>query len=83
MMPGIGMLGTLKRCESGIENMKDYKVDADFIVNFVGEKAVGTASLRSWLRDIGECQNSIREFKGKLGSQVHEKSLVQRRQSSS
>ena len=23
------MLGTLKRCESGIENMKDYKVDAD------------------------------------------------------
>jgi hypothetical protein len=59
------------------------KVDADFIVNFVGEKAIGTDSLRSWRRDIGECQNSIREFKGKLGNQVHEKSLVQRRQSSS
>jgi hypothetical protein len=57
------------------------KVDADFIVNFVGEKAVGTDSLQSWLRDIGECQNSIREFKGKLANQVHEKSLVQRRQS--
>lgn len=57
------------------------KVDNDFIVNFVGEKAVGTDSLRSCLRDIGECQKSIREFKGKLGNQVHETSLVHRRQS--
>jgi hypothetical protein len=59
------------------------KVDADFIVNFVGEKAVGTDSLQGWLRDIGECQTRIREFKGKLGNRVHEKSLAHRRQSNS
>jgi hypothetical protein len=55
------------------------KTDNDFVVNFVGEKSVDTAHLQRWVREINECQNSIREFKGKLHNRVHEKSLVQRR----
>lgn len=57
------------------------KVDTNLIVDFVGAKTVDTDSVRAWLEDIGECQNKIREFRGKLGSRVHENSLAHRRQS--
>jgi hypothetical protein len=54
-------------------------VDKDFVVNFVEAKTVDTDNLKDWIKDIGECHESIAEFKKKLGSGVHEESLVHRR----
>jgi len=52
-------------------------------LTFSSEKSdkeqIDTAHLQRWVNEINECQNRIREFKGKLHNRVHEKSLVQRR----
>ena len=40
---------------------------------------IDTAHLQRWVGEINECQNSVREFKGKLHNRVHEKSSAQRR----
>ncbi len=53
--------------------------DKDFVVNFVGEKTVDANNLQDWIKDLGESQKSIAEFKKKLGNAVHKTSLVQRR----
>jgi hypothetical protein len=56
------------------------KADSDYLVDFVGEQAVDMDSVHSWIRELRECQNSVREFKVKLRNRVHDKSLVHRRQ---
>jgi hypothetical protein len=55
--------------------------DKDFVVNFLGEKTVDTDNLKDWIRNIGESHRSIEEFGKKLGSGVHEESLMHRRSS--
>ena len=44
-----------------------------------GQEQIDTAHLQRWVKEINDCQNRIREFKGKLHNRVHEKSSVQRR----
>ena len=57
------------------------KLSNDFILNFVDEQTVASASVKDWLRDMQQCQQSIAEFKRKLGSGVHDETLMHRRQS--
>jgi hypothetical protein len=51
----------------------------DFFSEKSAKERIDTADLERWVSEITACQNSIREFKGKLHNRVHEKSSVQRR----
>lgn len=55
------------------------RADADFVINFLEEKAVGTSSLRDWLDHIRESQDRVTAFRSRLGTRVHQRSLMQRR----
>lgn len=55
------------------------RADADFVINFLEEKAVGTSALRDWLDHIRDSQDRVTTFRSRLGTRVHQRSLMQRR----
>ncbi len=55
--------------------------DKDFFVDFAAQQTVDTGNLKDWIKDIGDSQKTIAEFKKKLVGAVHKTSLVHRRQS--